>query len=180
MSGIHDREIAWPRQASAAAATIKPVAGPSDISKMPAVLDDLKKLAELRQQIETATDGQPRLPGFSARPRLDDTLQHAQQALLHNALAPHLDAVLESQLVDMNADTATLESLIRLADRSAPGDEAALRGWLEKSAKALPQVLRATFVGEGLAAVKAAGGMTVGAPYIDAARRIIAYKESLS
>jgi hypothetical protein len=144
------------------------------------VLDDLKKLASLRQRIETATDDRPRLPGFSARPKLGDALLHARQTLLHNALAPHLDAILEGQLVDMDADAKTLQSLIRLADRSVPSDETAIRDWLEKSAGAVPAELRASFVKDGLEAIRTAGGMTVDAPYVAAARRIIAYKESLS
>lgn len=180
MSGVHDREIDWPRQASAAAATFAPVASPSEVGKMPAVLDDLKKLADLEQRIEAAPNDRFVVPGFSARPRLDDALARARQALLRNALAPHLSALLESQLIDMDTDPATLNALIHLAGGPTSANSAELRGWLENSARAVPQELRARFVEDGLAAIKAAGGMTAGAPYIDAARRIVAYKESLS
>jgi hypothetical protein len=179
-SAVHDREIVWPREAMAAATTFAPVTSPSGIGKLPTVLDDLKKLAALRQRIETATDDKPRLPGFSARPKLGDALLRARQTLLHNALAPHLDAILEAQLVDIDANTNTLQGLIRLADRSVPGDGAAIRDWLEKSAAAVPAELRASFVEDGLEAIRTAGGMTVDTSYIAAARRIIAYKESLS
>jgi hypothetical protein len=111
---------------------------------------------------------------------VDEALARARQAILRNALAPHLAALLESQLVDMDTDPATLQALIHLADGSTPGNPAELRGWLQNSARAAPEELRATFVEDGLAAARAAGGVAVGAPYIDAARRIIAYKESLS
>jgi type VI secretion system protein ImpL len=180
MSGIHDREIDWPRQASATAAALAPVANPAQAGGMGPVLDDLKKLAELRKRIEAAPAEQLPLPGFSARPRVDEALARARQAILRNALAPHLAALLESQLVDMDTDPATLQALIHLADGSTPGNPAELRGWLQNSARAAPEELRATFVEDGLAAARAAGGVAVGAPYIDAARRIIAYKESLS
>lgn len=179
-STVHDREIVWPREAVATATTFAPVANPSEISKLPTVLNDLKALAALRQRIETAAGDKPRLPGFSATPKLGDALLRARQTLLHNALAPHLDAILEGQLVDMSTDAKTLQSLIRLADRSAPGDETAIRDWLEKSAGAVPAELRASFVKDGLEAIRTAGGMAVDASYIAAARRIIAYKESLS
>jgi len=140
----------------------------------------LKKLAALGQRIRSASKDNPRVPGFSARPKLGEALLRARKAILHNALAPHLDAILESQLVDMDKDAKTLQDLIRLADRSAPSEETAIRAWLEKSAEAVPAELRASFVADGLEAIKAAGGMTAGASYIAAARRIIAYKESLS
>jgi type VI protein secretion system component VasK len=179
-SAIHDREAAWPREAAAAAATFTPVASPSQIGKTPAVLGDLRKLAALNQRIQSASEDKPRVPGFSARPKLGEALLRARRAVLQNALAPHLDAILESQLVDMDTDAKTLQDLIRLADRSAPSEEAAIRAWLEKSAEAVPAELRASFVADGLEAIKAAGGMTAGASYIAAARRIIAYKESLS
>jgi type VI protein secretion system component VasK len=179
-SAVHDREIVWPREAVATATTFAPVANPSGIGKLPTVLDDLKTLAALRQRIETAASDKPRLPGFSTKPKLGGALLRARQTLLKNALAPHLDAILEGQLVDMSTDAKTLQSLIRLADRSAPGDETAIRDWLKKSAGVVPMELRASFVEDGLEAIRTAGGMTVNTSYIAAARRIIAYKESLS
>ncbi len=180
MSGIHDRQIDWPRQASAAAATVAPIASPSQTGKTTVVLDDLKKLDDLDRRIEAAPDERFSLPGFSARPKLKDALARARQTMLRNALAPHLSALLENQLVDMDTDTATLQALIHLAGQPATADDAELRGWLQNSARTIPEELRASFVKNGLAAIKAAGGMTAGARYIDAARHIVAYKESLS
>jgi hypothetical protein len=55
-----------------------------------------------------------------------------------------------------------------------------MTAWLQAQAATLPEADRAFFISESEAAVGASGGLSVDPAYLDAARRIIAYKDSLS
>lgn len=179
-SNFYNQEIVWPKKVSDAVAALRPITGSSGVDRIPLILRDLKRITALEDDLRAGKEGPRYAFGLSVRSRLEQPLARARQTILHDALAPHLDAVLEGQLVDMNADVDTLKGLIKLADRSAPADDAAVHNWLEKSALAVPAELREAFVNDGLAAIKSSGGIVAEAPYIAAARRIIAYKESLS
>ena len=87
--------------------------------------------------------------------------------------------MLETELVDLNASVETLKERVALAGASGASSPA-MTAWLQAQAATLPEADRAFFISESQAAVGANGGLPVDPAYLDAARRIIAYKESLS
>ncbi len=175
---IFDSEIRWPARTQTILASAEPAAGLSSPDKLPAILDDLKQLSVLARELDGATPVPGPALGLSANAPLRDHVARAREALLRNGLAPHLAALLESQLVNLDADISSLKTLIGIA--GSPTDPSGLRQWLEQNSASIPGALRDNFVQDGLEALRASGGIAVNPAYVDAARRIIAYKESLS
>jgi hypothetical protein len=118
--------------------------------------------------------------GLAARPKLDASVEEARMRVRRNALLPSLAALMETQLVDLDASVETMKSRIALASASGNPDDAALAAWLEAQAMLVPEADRGLFVSESKAAIAAQGGIVIDPAYLDAARRMIAYKESLS
>lgn len=177
---IFGREIRWPARAQTLLADSEPAAALSDPDKLPVILNDLKQLSALADELDGATPAPVLVLGLSADTPLKSKVARAREALLRNGLAPHLKAMLETQLVNLDADIPSLKTLIGLVGSPGQTDTPALRQWLEQNSGSIPQALRARFVEDGLEALREAGGIAVSPDYIDAARRILAYKESLS
>ncbi len=66
------------------------------------------------------------------------------------------------------------------AEKAADPAPPEVRAWLEKRAATIAGDRQGPFVAEALAAIAEAGGLAVGPAYIEAARRRIAYRESLT
>jgi hypothetical protein len=111
---------------------------------------------------------------------LKDGLAEAKRALHVNALAPQVAAWLEADLVEDGNDTAALNALIALAETAGDPASPALRAWLENRAPAVAGGHPEKFVAEALEAIRQAGGLAVDRAYVEAARRRIAYRESLT
>lgn len=182
-----ERETARTARVEAALAGLQPLATQAGAEQLSAVLGQLQQIGAQARALDEAAPAAgrsalapERMPGLTADGALKAHLARTREALLRNALAPHLAALLESRLADPEADPGTLEALIRLADPAEAADPPGFHAWLEATAPALPEALRATFVEDGAAAFAAVGRIAVGPAYLDAARRIIAYKESRS
>ncbi len=77
-------------------------------------------------------------------------------------------------------DPATLRARIDLATQAGATETPAFRDWLAANTADLSPEDRTMLEGLAPAAIRDAGGLVIDPVYIDAARRIIAYKESLS
>ncbi|MFC6486422.1 type VI secretion protein IcmF/TssM N-terminal domain-containing protein [Nitratireductor sp. GCM10026969] len=153
---------------------------PSTIENIPAVLAHLRRLDAIVAQI----DAEPAPPdyafGLSGRGEYSAALETARHNLRRNALLPHLSALIETQLVDPDEDLATLRRLVAVAESADDPESEALQYWLEESAAVVAEKDRHLLLSEGLSALREAGGLTIDPAYVDAARRRIAYRESLS
>lgn len=118
---------------------------------------------------------------FLGRDTVEEAAQAAYQNALRNSLRPHLVAQLEADLVDIDATPEVMAARLAAADPAAPDHGAALAAWIETlaseagesaAANALrvqaPRALATLAPGEGPQPV-----------YLDTARRIIGYQESL-
>lgn len=119
-------------------------------------------------------------PLFGPFPAVEmpQTIASAHETALRNSLAPHLTARMASDLVDRDADPDTLAMRLAAASPDAPEHAEALARWVEDTALSLPDgSTRAAFLHEAplaLALVPARPEPV----YLDAARRILAWKES--
>lgn len=173
-----DGEVRRTAQGRELAASIPQAADPSSFDAVPSILDAMKRLEGYRADLSRDAPKPVRLPGLSAQPHLDAAAADTVDRLGRNALAPNLSAMLETQLVDMEADVETLRRRIALAsDPAAP--DSGLNEWLDAGASLLPEFDRAYFV-EQSRALFADGAVGIDPAYIDAARRIVAWKESLT
>jgi type VI protein secretion system component VasK len=175
-----DEEAGLAARLSDVGAGIEALANPSTPDKLGAVLGHLRHLDAIAAEIE----GRPAPPdfafGLSGRRDYAAALDAARRALRGNALVPHLAALMESQLVDPDRDQATLQRLIAVAeDADDPGSRAVL-DWLQENAAVLAEDDRPLLMSEGLAALRQTGGLTIDPAYTEAARRMIAYRESRS
>lgn len=163
-------------QAGAATASFE---GPSTIERIPEVLGRLRGLDALRAELDA--EPAPRYAvGLDARASLASSIAQTRRAMLRNALAPHLSALLETQLADQDAADERLLTLIDVAGEAGSPESDVLRQWLETSAGSYGEADRDVLVEEGMAAIREAGGLSVDPAYVEAARRLIAYRESLS
>ena len=96
-----------------------------------------------------------------------------------NAL-PHLSALLESELADVEQGDAALQALISIAEAAGEPGSPLLRKWLEDKATLVAEEDRDIFITEAAASINEAGGLPVDPAFAEAARRMIAYRESLS
>lgn len=170
------------RQAARAAEIpddIRPIPDPARLDSLPSILAAMRRLEAFGMEFDAEEPDHADLLRLSARPPLAAAAQDALDRLRRNAFAPSLTALLETQLVDLDADIETLRGRIALAeDPAGPGARPA--AWLEEGAALVPEADRAYFVGQGAALFLNDGGLRVDPAYLDAARRIVAWKESLS
>src|SRR5690606_14416605 len=116
-----DGEVRRAAQGRELAASIPPAADPSSLDSVPSILDAMRRLEGYRADLSRDAPKPVRLPGLSAQRDLDAAAADTVDRLRRNALAPNLSAMLETQLVDMEADVETLLRRIALAsDPAAP------------------------------------------------------------
>ena len=139
----------------------------------------MRRFDEFGSSLQGGQSVRPFEIGLSAQPQLKAAVDTARDHFRRNALMPNLVAMLETELVDLNASVETLKERVALAGASGAVGPA-MNAWLQAQAATLPEADRAFFISESQAAVGANGGLAVDPAYLDAARRIIAYKESLS
>lgn len=175
-----DDEVRLAARVQEAAAAMPPLTEPSTIEGLPSVLAQMRRLDELAAQID-ATPAPPDYAfGLTGRARYASALDQARRDLRVNWLLPHLAALIETQLVDGVADLDGLRGLIALAELADDPQSPALREWLEANALLVSDADRQLLVEQGLAGIDENGGLSIDPDYLEAARRIVAYRESLS
>src|SRR5262249_2267720 len=127
---IFDREIRWPARTQVLLADTEPTAALSNPDKLPAILNELNQLSALADELDGATPAPALALGLSAETPLKTKVAYAREALLRNGLAPDLTALLETQLVNLDADVSSLKTLIGIAGSPGQTDTSALRQWL--------------------------------------------------
>lgn len=176
-----DEEIKFAGNLSDRLAGLKPVANPAKREDLPALLQSFRQLRQIEAALAT-----PRLavsypvPGLSVGPQLDKRFVLAERGLRVNALVFHLAARLEADLIDVNADVETLRKRLAVATDARNVDSPILLDWVAKNAASLAADDKATLESEAPVAIREAGGLRIGPSYLEAARRLIAYKESLT
>ncbi|BCH27609.1 type VI secretion protein IcmF/TssM N-terminal domain-containing protein [Mesorhizobium sp. L-8-3] len=175
-----DEQTRLAARSAEAASGIAPLATPARLDALPSILASMRQLDGLQAELAAAPRAEAYAIGLDARPKVDAATDDARARLRRNALAPSLVAMLETELVDLDADVDTLKARIALAEAAGKPDAAALKTWLDKQAAALPADDRLYFVTESTQLFTGSGGLSVDPAYVAAARRIIAYKESLS
>eukprot|EP01035_Chromulina_nebulosa_P057761 gene57761-79147_t len=109
--------------------------------------------------------------GLSAGPRLDRDVLQAERTIRINALAQHLAARLETQMVDVNADVPTLRQRLDIGLDAAKPRSSLLIDWVTHHAAQLNDKDRTTLEIQGPATLRDAGGLRIDPAYIDAARK---------
>lgn len=162
------------------ASEIAPIESPAMAGALPSILASMRRLDALGQNLAETAPAKVYAIGLDSRPRLDAAITEARGRLERNALAPSLVAMLETELVDLDASIETLEQRIALAEAAGAPDAADLKSWLDARAVSLHPDDREFFVRESTELFTENGGLEVDPAYLAAARRIIAYKESMS
>lgn len=175
-----DREIRMSAEVQEAIGEAAPLANPAKRTDVPAALAALERLEGVETVLAGETVGLRRAFWFDNRRMLRERLADAKRSLRVNALVPELAAWLEADLVDGGNDNAALNRLIMLAGAGVAADEALLREWLRMRAPEIAPSSGDDFVDLALGAIREAGGLEVGAAYIEAARRRVAYRDSLT
>lgn len=175
-----DHEIGLRRQIQEAIGDAAPLTSPAKRSDVPRMLAALDRL----DAVEARLAAEKPVPAYAfwldKRDVLRNGIADAKRAVRINALVPEVIAWLEADLVDDANDTPSLTDLIALADKAGDPTAPGLKAWLEKRASKIAGGGAAHFVEEALAAITEAGGLAVDRAYVDAARRRIAYRESLT
>jgi type VI protein secretion system component VasK len=160
--------------------TLPKIASPTTTAVIPSILNALRQLDDLASSLDDDEMPSDYLVGLAARVDIEAAVAEARDRYRNNALRPSLIALLENRLVNIDAAVKTLKADIALADVLDHSiDSVTLTAWLEAEAALLPEADRALFIRESRAALQAGGGIVVDSAYIEAARRILAYKESL-
>ncbi len=175
----YNREIAYAARGTEIVVGAKPIASPATVADLSSILTEMRRFDEFGSSLQGGQSVRPFEIGLSAQPKLKAAVDTARDHFRRNALMPNLVAMLETELVDLNASVETLKERVALAGASGAVGPA-MNAWLQAQAATLPEADRAFFISESQAAVGANGGLAVDPAYLDAARRIIAYKESLS
>lgn len=174
-----DQEVRLAARLSQTTAEFGSVSSPSSIDRLGEVVAALRRFdalaAEAGAMAETALP-----PPMTGRKRYVAAASEARSAYLRNVLLPHLTALLETQLADVQRADGELSELIAVSQAAGDPDSDELRRWLEANAALVAEEDRERFVGEGIESIRAGGGLDIDPAYIDAARRMIAYRESLS
>ncbi|MGO4837378.1 type VI secretion protein IcmF/TssM N-terminal domain-containing protein, partial [Rhizobiaceae sp. 2RAB30] len=111
-----DEQTRLTARSAETASTIAPVASPTRIDALPAILTSMRQLDGLESDLAAAPRAESYAMGLDARPKLDTTTDDARARLRRNVLAPSLVAMLETELVDLGADIDTLKARIALAE----------------------------------------------------------------
>lgn len=174
------REVHHATHSANVAATMSMVVSPTTTAGLPSILDALRRLNDLATSLNDGETPPTYLVGLAARADLKSAVAEARGRYRNNALLPSLVALLENRLVNLGATVETLRADIGIADvPNNSTDSAALTAWLETEAALLPEADRAFFIAESKAALEDNRGLEVDPAYVEAARRILAYKESL-
>lgn len=177
---IFSREVHHATHSAAVANTLPKIASATTTAVIPSIMDALRQLDNLASSLDDDEMPSAYLVGLAARVDIEAAVAEARDRYRNNALRPSLIALLENRLIDDDAAVETLRAGINLADVSDHSmDSVALTAWLQAEAALLPEADRALFIRESRAALQANGGIVVDPAYIDAARRILAHKESL-
>lgn len=142
------------------------------------IVANLKRLASVDGETPAVASLTLGLPGWHDHAPLSTQLAQARARLRQHALTPHLEVLLETQLVDPQLDAATRNARIKLASSLPQANDDVRRRWLRDSARALPPPLRQTFVKQGLKTLDADGGLSIDPAYINAARDLVAYRQA--
>jgi type VI protein secretion system component VasK len=175
-----ENETRWTTRGVETATQTKPITSPTTVAALSTITAALRRMDDLETAMKSEGPVLPLMVGLAARPKLDASVEEARMRVRRNALLPSLSALMETQLVDLNASVETMKGRIALASATGNPDDAALAAWLEAQAMLVPEADRGLFVSESKAAIAAHGGIAIDPAYLDAARRMIAYKESLS
>lgn len=175
----YNREVAFSARGAEITVGASPIASPTTVAALPSILATMRRLDEFGSSLTRDQPVQPIEIGLSARPKLEAVIDDTRDHFRRNALMPSLVAMMETELVDLNASVETLKQRIALTGASGAVSPA-MTAWLQAQAQTLPEAERDFFILESQAAVSANGGLLVDSAYLEAARRIIAYKESLS
>lgn len=179
--GFFDQEVSATSRLSESAENVLPPANPAKMSDLPSVLAEISRLKEMKATLAASRPDAilPFLEGPTESSRLAATIDDVIDAYRVQALAPQIAALYEATLVDMTADTQTLRTRLDALDASGRIAPARLREWLEKVGPRVAPDHVDLLLSEGVTAFQSAG-VAIGRPYIEAARRIIAYKDSTS
>ena len=179
--GFFDKEVSAASRLSDSASRVPALANPARLSDLPKVLAEIRRLKEMKASFtaDAPEDILPFLEGPSERVKLAAAIDDVIDAYRSQALAPQIAALYEATLVDMTADAETLKSRLAALDAGGRISPARLREWLERIGPRVAPDDMDLLLSEGVTAFQSAG-VSVGQPYIDAARRIIAYKDSIS
>ena len=174
----YDVEARRTARLSQTLAAIAVPASPSTVENIPSVVSTLQRIAGLKQDVSSDVGF---LSGFFGQgsiqvQAIDETLRNYR----HNVLLPHLSALLESELADVEQGDAALQALISIAEAAGEPGSPLLRKWLEDKATLVAEEDRDIFITEAAASINEAGGLPVDPAFAEAARRMIAYRESLS
>lgn len=147
---------------------------------LPEVLEGLDRLREVSSRLAAWEAPPMTLPGLADADWFKPETTAAYDLALANSLAPQLSARLERDLVDLRADARTLRALLAITEAPEAEREQALRAWLSTLAAAQPDATtRAALKTHGEEILKRHIAVPIGADYVDAARRLLAYKDSL-
>jgi type VI protein secretion system component VasK len=175
-----DRQYRLADATSDAVAGLRPVPVPATPDDIGLVLANLRGLERIRQKTAGPEQDYVGWTRLGVRPELLAALAGAERRLRVNMLTPHLAARLESQLVDRQASVETLKARLAVAEAATEPQSDVVETWLEDHAATLGELDEATLRREGPMAIREAGGLRIDPAYIDAARRLIAYKENVT
>jgi type VI protein secretion system component VasK len=176
---IFDGEIRRSARAAEIADTMRPMPPQISLASLPTILATMQTLEGMKRSGVGVAKPSIDMPGLNRGEKIARAAEQSLAGLRRNALAPSIAAMLENELVEMDADLPTLRARIALAENpSAP--EAGLADWISKGATTLPEQYQDYFAKEGLALFETDGAIVIDPAYLDTARRIIAWKESLS
>lgn len=180
MFRLFDAELRLAPRLSRAVAEFPALVSPSSASQLSSVVTAMKRFDALAAEIQAEPSPPALLVGHNGRRLYASALAEARRNFRRNVLLPHLSALIETQLVDPNAGDAKLKALITVAAAAAKPGSDSVKQWLEENASLVSESDRARLVSEGIEGIREAGGLAIDPAYIEAARRMIAYRESLS
>jgi len=177
---VVDQQTRMAARLSEAASEFPAVQSPSTVERLGAVLSGLQRFDTMISDVGATPPVPPYAFWIAGRDRNLAAAQEARRAYLRNALLPHLSALLETQLADVERPDEELLSLIAVAEAGDDPESGIVREWLERNADLVAEDDREKLVREGLDSIRAGGGLTIDPGYVDAARRMLAYRDSLT
>lgn len=160
---------AVPEAAAAGIGTTLRSADPKDLDR---IVSDLGTLEAI--QLDAPNNLFPR--GALSPGQVGDAASRSYEDVLRFTLLPHLVALLEADLVDLNAPAATLRERQAAATSPATGEAGAQ--WLRSLTARLPDAKGGgDLLTHGSRALVLASGPLVDPAYLDASRRLLAYRD---
>lgn len=176
---VYDSEVRLAARLSEAAAEFPTLPSPSSVENLAAVVAAVRRLDELAVP-EAASTAAEQFATMSRKGEYIEAAEAARRAYRANVLLPHLSALLESQLAEATSGNGDLTGLIALSEAVRDAENPAIKDWLEKNVSLVAEDDRDRLVAEGLQSIREAGGLIVDPAFVDAARKMIAYRESLT